>query len=124
MGSPRAAPAQAAGGGSSASSSPRSAASGPFSARASAAAAAAAASPLAPAPPRGAGGGSRAVADAGALTASEAAELLLDCVYEFNACVPYSGLSHDAELEPQALAALLALLPEGIQVSTAAGARG
>jgi hypothetical protein len=69
------------------------------------------------------GGGSRPVGDAGALSAGEAGELLLDCVAEFNACVPYSGLTTDAEVDPLALAALLALLPEGIQVGQAGGGR-
>lgn len=92
----------------------------------------AAPTPFAPAPlpraPQGgrAGGytGSRPVGDASHLTAGEAAELLLDCVYEFNACVPYSGLTHDAEIDPQALAALLAVLPEGIQVGWEGGRGG
>jgi DnaJ family protein C protein 13 len=67
--------------------------------------------------------GARQVGDAaGSLTAEEAAELLLDCVCEFNACVPYAGLTHEAEVDPLALAALLALLPEGIQPSVPAAA--
>jgi hypothetical protein len=45
---------------------------------------------------------------------------MLECVYEFNACVPYAGVStvgagEGFELDPQAIAAVLALLPEELQ---------
>jgi hypothetical protein len=45
---------------------------------------------------------------------------MLECVYEFNACVPYAGVStvgagEGFELDAQAIAAVLALLPEELQ---------
>jgi hypothetical protein len=45
---------------------------------------------------------------------------MLECVYEFNACVPYAGVStvgagEGFELDGQAIAAVLALLPEELQ---------
>jgi len=45
---------------------------------------------------------------------------MLECVYEFNACVPYAGVStvgagEGFELDPQAITAVLALLPEELQ---------
>jgi hypothetical protein len=45
---------------------------------------------------------------------------MLECVYEFNACVPYAGVStvgagEGFELDPQAISAVLALLPEELQ---------
>jgi hypothetical protein len=53
------------------------------------------------------------------LTPQDAANLMLECVYEFNACVPYAGVSlvagEGCELDPQAIAAVLALLPEELQ---------
>lgn len=49
------------------------------------------------------------------LTPHEAANIMLECIYEFNACVPYSGLSSDVSVDQQALASVLALLPEDIQ---------
>lgn len=55
-----------------------------------------------------------------ALTPQDAANLMLECVYEFNACVPYAGVStvgagEGFELDPQAISAVLALLPEELQ---------
>lgn len=55
-----------------------------------------------------------------ALSPQDAANLMLECVYEFNACVPYAGVStvgagDGFELDPQAIAAVLALLPEELQ---------
>ncbi|WIA30400.1 hypothetical protein OEZ86_000485 [Tetradesmus obliquus] len=53
------------------------------------------------------------------LTPQDAANLMLECVYEFNACVPYAGVSlvagEGCELDPQAITAVLALLPEELQ---------
>lgn len=106
---------------------PASAASGatfstsPASSTGSSSAAAAAAAKLS------AGGGSAAAAAAHlkskgpeALSPQDAANLMLECVYEFNACVPYAGVStvgagEGFELDPQAIAAVLALLPEELQ---------
>jgi hypothetical protein len=56
----------------------------------------------------------------GPLSPQDAANLMLECVYEFNACVPYAGVSavgagEGFELEPLAVTAVLALLPEELQ---------
>lgn len=70
------------------------------------------------------------------LSPQEAAECLMEAVYELNACVPYAGVSTDADaaalgsgLQPGetvgALAALAALLPqEGLSGPAAASALG
>ena len=53
----------------------------------------------------------------------QAVEQLVDCVFEFNACVPYSGpcsvVLPRSALDGQALAALLALLPHELQPGVA-----
>ena len=41
----------------------------------------------------------------------QSVQLLLECLYEFNACLPYSGTSSSAQLEEQAVIVILALLP-------------
>ena len=51
------------------------------------------------------------------LTSSEAASLMLEVVYEFNACVPYAGVPppEGERVGPEALATLTALLPMEVQ---------
>lgn len=60
------------------------------------------------------------------LSPHDAANIMLECVYEFNACVPYAGVSlvsgEGCELDPQAVLAVLALLPEELQPGLAAPA--
>jgi hypothetical protein len=54
------------------------------------------------------------------VTPSEAAALLMEVVYEFNACVPYSGVPPGAEVEGVEGASLLALaglLPVHVSMS-------
>lgn len=95
----------------------------PASSTGSSSAAATAAAKLA------AGGGAAAAAAAAALRAKggpealspqDAANVMLECVYEFNACVPYAGVSavgagEGFGLDPLAVSAVLALLPEELQ---------
>ncbi|KAF8069423.1 GRV2 [Scenedesmus sp. PABB004] len=62
----------------------------------------------------GAGAPHRGGAPGEALSAQDAANVMLECVYEFNACVPYAGVSlvagEGCELDPQAIVAAVAVL--------------
>lgn len=48
------------------------------------------------------------------LCPSQAVDVMLEAVYELNACVPYSGISATARLDESAVACVLALLPPAL----------
>jgi len=70
------------------------------------------------APPGGAGAAAAAAA-AAPLSPEDARLALHECVAEFNASLPYSGVNNDAEVDPAALVALVSLLTEALAPAAA-----
>lgn len=54
-----------------------------------------------------------------AMTPAEAADLMMEVICEFNACVPYQGVNYKAEMDGQTLLVVLAMLPDDLQPQNA-----